>query len=125
MSFLEGAFRVITDKKKSALALRLQELELLQQDIRESFIIGSGRGGQKKQKTASAVQLKHVPSGIVVKCDQSRSREDNRFFALRRLCDLYEGQVLEKKSPSAVNNEKKAKQKKRRKRRAKKTSDNE
>jgi len=114
---------MITEKKKSALTLRLQALGLKQQDIRETFIIGSGRGGQKKQKTASAVQLKHEASGIVVKCDESRFREDNRFFALRRLCDLYEEKVLGQKSQAILIDEKKAKQKQRRKRRAKKNVD--
>jgi protein subunit release factor B len=42
------------------------------------FIKGGGRGGQKINKTNSKVQLKHIPTGIVVECQASRSREENR-----------------------------------------------
>ncbi|KAK3326295.1 RF-1 domain-containing protein [Apodospora peruviana] len=50
-------------------------------DIEESFLKGSGPGGQKINKTNSAVQLKHIPTGIVVKCQETRSREQNRKIA--------------------------------------------
>lgn len=49
-----------------------------EEDIEETFIKGSGKGGQKINKTNSKVQLRHVPTGIVVDCQFSRSREDNR-----------------------------------------------
>ncbi|KAK0652240.1 peptide chain release factor class I/class II [Cercophora newfieldiana] len=47
-------------------------------EIEESFLKGSGPGGQKINKTNSAVQLKHIPTGIVIKCQATRSREQNR-----------------------------------------------
>ncbi|KAB5563208.1 peptidyl-tRNA hydrolase domain protein, partial [Coniochaeta sp. 2T2.1] len=50
-------------------------------DIEECFIHGSGPGGQKINKTASAVQLKHIPTGLVVKSQATRSREQNRKIA--------------------------------------------
>lgn len=50
-------------------------------EITESFLKGSGPGGQKINKTSSAVQLKHGPTGIVVKCQETRSREQNRKLA--------------------------------------------
>ena len=50
-------------------------------EIEESFLKGSGPGGQKINKTSSAVQLKHVPTGIVVKSQETRSREQNRKLA--------------------------------------------
>ena len=49
--------------------------------ITESFLKGTGPGGQKINKTSSAVQLKHLPSGIVIKCQETRSREQNRKLA--------------------------------------------
>ncbi|KAH8909080.1 hypothetical protein BR93DRAFT_977165 [Coniochaeta sp. PMI_546] len=52
-----------------------------EEDIEEYFIHGSGPGGQKINKTASAVQLKHIPTGIVVKSQATRSREQNRKIA--------------------------------------------
>ncbi|KAK4219530.1 RF-1 domain-containing protein [Rhypophila decipiens] len=50
-------------------------------EIEESFLKGSGPGGQKINKTNSAVQLKHIPTGIVVKCQETRSRDQNRKIA--------------------------------------------
>jgi hypothetical protein len=45
----------------------------------------SGPGGQKRNKTSSAVRLRHVPSGLVVIAEESRSQHDNKAKALRRL----------------------------------------
>ena len=47
-------------------------------DVVESFIRSSGPGGQNVNKTATCVQLLHVPTGISVKCQESRSQEANR-----------------------------------------------
>ncbi|QBZ64758.1 hypothetical protein PoMZ_06457 [Pyricularia oryzae] len=64
-------------------------------EIEESFLKGSGPGGQKINKTNSAVQLKHIPTGIVVKCQETRSRDQNRKIARQllatRLDDLNNG----------------------------------
>ncbi|KAK4189597.1 RF-1 domain-containing protein [Podospora australis] len=65
-------------------------------EIEESFLKGSGPGGQKINKTNSAVQLKHIPTGIVVKCQETRSRTQNRKIARQLLADkldlLYNGE---------------------------------
>ncbi|KAK3296910.1 RF-1 domain-containing protein, partial [Chaetomium fimeti] len=50
-------------------------------DIEESYLKGSGPGGQKINKTNSAVQLKHLPTGLVVKSQATRSRTQNRKIA--------------------------------------------
>ncbi|KAG6059589.1 hypothetical protein E4U17_005984 [Claviceps sp. LM77 group G4] len=50
-------------------------------EIEEAFLKGSGPGGQKINKTSSAVQLKHLPTGIVVKSQATRSRDQNRKIA--------------------------------------------
>lgn len=52
--------------------------KIQESDIEETFIKGSGKGGQKINKTNSKVQLCHIPTGIVINCQFSRSREDNR-----------------------------------------------
>jgi len=62
-------------------------MKILESDIEESFLKGTGPGGQKINKTNSAVQLKHIPSGIVVNCQHTRSRAQNREIARRRLAD--------------------------------------
>lgn len=77
-------------KKQAELKERMEKLSLIEADIQEKFILGGGKGGQKQNKTANCVQLKHLPSGITVKCQQERSREANRFFARRLLCDKLE-----------------------------------
>ncbi|KAK4550485.1 hypothetical protein LTR36_000064 [Oleoguttula mirabilis] len=56
-------------------------LKLVETELEESFLKGSGPGGQKINKTSSAVQLKHVPTGIVVKSQETRSRQQNRKLA--------------------------------------------
>ncbi|KAK3995073.1 peptide chain release factor-like protein [Cladorrhinum sp. PSN332] len=50
-------------------------------ELEESFLKGSGPGGQKINKTNSAVQLKHIPTGIVIKSQATRSRSQNRKIA--------------------------------------------
>ena len=65
-------------------------LKIKEEDIKESFLKGSGPGGQKINKTASAVQLTHLPSGLVVKCQATRSRIQNRELARRLLADRVE-----------------------------------
>ncbi|KAI9839356.1 MAG: hypothetical protein M1837_002123 [Sclerophora amabilis] len=69
-------------------------------DITESFLKGSGPGGQKINKTSSAVQLKHLPSGTVVKSQETRSRSQNRKIARRVLAEKLE--LVEKGAESRV-----------------------
>ncbi|EMC96528.1 hypothetical protein BAUCODRAFT_47992, partial [Baudoinia panamericana UAMH 10762] len=61
--------------------------KIVETDITESFLKGSGPGGQKINKTSSAVQIKHIPTGIVVKSQETRSRELNRKFARQLLAE--------------------------------------
>jgi protein subunit release factor B len=71
----------------------MQALGIHDSDLEEKFILGSGRGGQKINKTASCVQLSHLPTGLVIKCQKDRSREMNRFLARRELCRKLEEQL--------------------------------
>ncbi|KAF2243441.1 hypothetical protein BU26DRAFT_405220, partial [Trematosphaeria pertusa] len=71
-------------------------------EIEENFLKGSGPGGQKINKTSSAVQLKHLPTGIVVKCQDTRSRSINRKTARRLLQDRIEELELGEDSRTAV-----------------------
>jgi protein subunit release factor B len=66
------------------------EVGLREEDIEERFIRGSGSGGQKVNKTSSCVTLKHIPTGIEVRCQRERTQSLNRFFARRELCDKLE-----------------------------------
>ncbi len=65
---------------------RLAQLGLHTADVRERFVLGTGPGGQKINKTASTVVLRHLPSGIEVRCQKERSRAANRQVAWESLC---------------------------------------
>lgn len=66
--------------------LRLaEELTLDPQDVEESFIRGSGHGGQKINKTASTVTLRHRPTGIEVRMQKHREQSRNRLSAWKLL----------------------------------------
>ena len=94
-------------------------LGILPDDLVEKFIRGSGSGGQKINKTASCVYLKHEPSGIEIKCQSDRSREMNRFLARRELCEKYAEKIHGIKSARQQAREKVRRQKRRRSRRQK------
>jgi len=109
----------VSPEKQRALERKMEELGIQEQDIEEKFIKGSGAGGQKVNKTASCVYLKHLPSGIEVKCQQSRSQALNRFLARRELCDELEAQLKGAKSKREQEREKIRRQKRKRSKRAK------
>ncbi|HUD02301.1 MAG TPA: peptide chain release factor-like protein [Rhabdochlamydiaceae bacterium] len=110
---------MITKEKMEALHRRLEALGIHESDLIEKFILGSGSGGQKINKTSSCVYLKHIPTGIEVKCQQDRSRELNRYIARRELCDRFEAQIHNVKSEKQQQMEKIRRQKRRRSRRSK------
>lgn len=110
---------MITSEKWQQIRRWMDELDIAEADLQEQFILGSGRGGQNLQKTSSCVLLKHLPSGIVIKCQESRLRESNRFFARRRLCEKIDAIQKNEKSKQQQACEKIRRQKKRRSRRSK------
>ena len=59
--------------------------ELNEDDLQETFVRGSGAGGQKINKTSNRVILHHVPTGCRVECQDTRSLQQNRKIARRRL----------------------------------------
>ena len=107
----------VTPQKEQELRVRMAACNLQEADIEESFVRSGGPGGQKTNKSATAVFLAHKPTGLSVKSQQARSQALNRFYARRRLCELLEQQTLGDKSPEALKREKIRKQKARRRRR--------
>ncbi len=110
---------MITQEKQDKLRGRMDGLGIRDEDLDEHFIRGSGKGGQKINKTSSCVQLIHRPSGIEIRCQQTRSQADNRYWARRELCERIEEKVLGEKSAKKQAMEKIRRQKRRRSRRAK------
>ena len=83
------SFKVSKEKKKALLA-RMRQLEVSEDDLEESFVRASGPGGQKVNKTSTCVFMRHLPTGLSVKCQQERSQALNRFIARRLLLDKIE-----------------------------------
>ncbi len=109
---------VISPEKIKALHDEMEKFGLLEKDIKESFISGSGSGGQKVNKSQNCVYLKHLPTEIEIKCHKDRSREANRFFARRLLLERFKEVVHGIESKKSLEEEKIRKQKKRRQRRS-------
>jgi protein subunit release factor B len=77
----------VSPEKTAALEQSMATLGIREEDLLEKFVRGSGSGGQKINKTSNCVFLKHLPTGVCIKCQIDRSREMNRFLARRELCD--------------------------------------
>ncbi len=100
---------------------RIQELMqragLAEAELQESFVRGSGPGGQKVNKTASCVFLKHAASGLQVKCQRTRSRETNRWLARRELAEKILERVRGEATARQQEDERTRRQKRRKSRR--------
>lgn len=80
----------------------LQDHELLAQ-CEEDHYRASGPGGQKRNKTDSAVRLRHLPTGLILTATESRSRPENQRRALRRLRQALAHQHRQSVSPRELS----------------------
>lgn len=102
--------------KISALEKKMAALGVKKEDIEEKFIKSSGRGGQKVNKTSSAVFLRHKKTNLSVKCGKTRSQYLNRFLAMRSLMEKLEAFMTGKDEKDQTRIHKIRKQKLRRRR---------
>jgi protein subunit release factor B len=113
-----GIFTVSSSKEK-LLKEKMGVLNIREEDIKESFIRSRGRGGQNVNKTSTCVYLKHIPTGIEVKCDKERSQALNRYHARVILTKKIEQLIKGRESEEIQRIEKIRRQKRKRSKRAK------
>jgi protein subunit release factor B len=93
------------------MAVRIRDLGLRKEDIIEKFIRSAGKGGQNVNKTSTCVYLKHLPTGIEVKCQQERSQAMNRVAALGLLAQKIAEAALQVKQERKQAREKERRRK--------------
>jgi protein subunit release factor B len=105
--------------KEKALREMMTRLGVREEDIVERFIRAQGPGGQNVNKVSTCVYLRHLLTGIEVKCQEERSQAQNRYRARQILLEKIERAVLRKSSEEQKRIEKIRRQKRRRSRRMK------
>ena len=106
-------------EKATQLAQRMAALGVSEADIEESFVRSGGHGGQNVNKTSTCVMLLHRPTGLQVKCQETRQQGLNRFIARRVLLDKIEEKKNGYVAAQRDEIEKIRRQKRKRSRRAK------
>jgi protein subunit release factor B len=113
-----GAFPVSLEKE-SQLSRRMAALGVQESDIEESFVRSGGHGGQNVNKTSTCVMLVHRPTGLQVKCQETRHQGLNRFIARGQLLDKLEQKRNAAKAARLAEQEKLRRQNRKRSRGAK------
>lgn len=109
----------VNPEKEKALYEKMSALDIKEEDIEESFVRSGGRGGQNVNKTSTCVYLRHLPTGVDVKCQKERSQSLNRYHARVILLEKIERLIKGKESEHIQAIEKIRRQKRKRSKKAK------
>jgi protein subunit release factor B len=109
----------VSPEKEVQLAQRMAALGVREADLEETFVRSGGHGGQNVNKTSTCVMLLHRPTGLQVKCQETRQQGLNRFIARRLLLDKIEARKTGFVAAHRAEIEKIRRQKRKRSRRAK------
>ena len=98
----------VSSEKEKAIRKKLDDLGIYEKDIRELFVRSHGKGGQKVNKTSTCVYLRHIPTGIEVKCRKARTQGLNRYYArvllFNKIDRLIKGRKSEEEQRIAKSN---------------------
>ena len=109
----------VREEKEKALRQKLEGIGVYEKDIEETFIRSGGKGGQKVNKASTCVYLRHIPTGIKVKCQKARTQGLNRYYAREILFEKIEGLIRGRESEEEQRIAKIRRQKRKRSKRAK------
>src|SRR3989338_284391 len=105
---------MLETRKENELKRRMHRLGVYEKDFKEAFVRSSGPGGQNVNKTSTCVVLRHIPTGIQVKCQEERSQRLNRHLARRLILDKIEQQRKTERLRAIQQREKQRRQRRKR-----------
>jgi peptide chain release factor len=104
----------VSTEKHDQLARRMAALGVTEADLEESFVRSGGHGGQNVNKTSTCVMLTHKPTGLQVKCQDTRQQGLNRYLARLWLLDKLEARRNEAVNAARAEREKARRQNRKR-----------